>query len=51
MADHATWSSTGSGLAWAGLTGPDKARMGWTFPFVPSHGTSFSDDWGAVVPY
>ena len=24
-----------------------KARMGWTVPFVSSHGTSFSDDCGA----
>jgi len=24
-----------------------KARMGWTLPFVSSHGTSFSDDCGA----
>ena len=24
-----------------------KARMGWTIPFVSSHGTSFSDDCGA----
>jgi predicted dithiol-disulfide oxidoreductase (DUF899 family) len=26
---------------------PYKAQMGWTFPFVSSHGTSFSDDCGA----
>jgi len=26
---------------------PYKARMGWTFPFVSSRGTSFSDDCGA----
>ena len=24
-----------------------KARMGWTLPFVSSHGTSFADDCGA----
>ena len=24
-----------------------KAKMGWTLPFVPSHGTSFSADCGA----
>ncbi len=24
-----------------------KARMGWTVPFVSSHGSSFSDDCGA----
>jgi len=25
----------------------DKARMGWTLPFVSSRGTSFADDCGA----
>ncbi len=25
-----------------------KARMGWTVPFVSSHGTTFADDCGAV---
>ncbi len=23
-----------------------KARMGWTMPFVSSHGTTFADEWG-----
>jgi predicted dithiol-disulfide oxidoreductase (DUF899 family) len=30
---------------------PYKARMGWTFPFVSSHGTSFSDDCGASIGF
>ena len=29
----------------------DKARMDWTFPFVSSHGTSFSDDCGAGIGF
>jgi len=43
-----------SGVSWATVSNMPlsqieayKARMGWTMPFVSSHGTSFSDDCGA----
>jgi predicted dithiol-disulfide oxidoreductase (DUF899 family) len=43
-----------SGVAWVTVSNMPlaqieayKARMGWTLPFVSSHGSSFSDDCGA----
>jgi predicted dithiol-disulfide oxidoreductase (DUF899 family) len=43
-----------SGVSWATVSNMPlaqieayKAKMGWTMPFVSSHGTSFSDDCGA----
>jgi predicted dithiol-disulfide oxidoreductase (DUF899 family) len=43
-----------AGVTWVSVSNmplaqiePCKARMGWTFPFVSSHGTSFSDACGA----
>jgi predicted dithiol-disulfide oxidoreductase (DUF899 family) len=43
-----------SGVSWATVSNMPlaqieayKARMGWTLPFVSSHGTSFADDCGA----
>lgn len=44
----------GAGVTWVTVSNmplsqiqPYKAQMGWTFPFVSSQGTSFSDDCGA----
>src|ERR1039458_6844598 len=44
----------GGGVGWATVSsmplaqiGAYKARMGWTMPFVSSHGTTFADDCGA----
>jgi predicted dithiol-disulfide oxidoreductase (DUF899 family) len=43
-----------AGVSWADVSNMPlaqieayKARMGWTLPFVSSHGTSFADDCGA----
>jgi predicted dithiol-disulfide oxidoreductase (DUF899 family) len=47
-----------AGVTWAVVSNmplaqiePYKAKMGWTFPFVSSHGTSFSDDCGAGIGF
>jgi len=44
----------GTGVSWATVSNMPlaqieayKARMGWTMPFVSSHGTPFADDCGA----
>ena len=44
-----------AGVSWATVSNMPvaqieayKARMGWTMPFVSSHGTAFADDCGAV---
>jgi len=49
---------TEAGVTWAVVSNmplaqiePYKAKMGWTFPFVSSHGTSFSDDCGAGIGF
>jgi predicted dithiol-disulfide oxidoreductase (DUF899 family) len=53
VADLATLAAAGVG--WATVSNMPlaqiedyKARMGWTVPFVSSHGTSFADDCGAA---
>jgi predicted dithiol-disulfide oxidoreductase (DUF899 family) len=52
VADLAELASTG--VSWATVSNMPlpqieayKARMGWTIPFVSSHGTTFADDCGA----
>ena len=52
VADLADLADTG--VSWATVSNMPlaqieeyKARMGWTLPFVSSHGTSFADDCGA----
>ena len=52
VADLATLSE--AGVSWATVSNMPlaqieayKARMGWTMPFVSSHGTTFADDCGA----
>jgi predicted dithiol-disulfide oxidoreductase (DUF899 family) len=52
VADLATLAA--AGVSWATVSNMPlaqieayKARMGWTLPFVSSHGTSFADDCGA----
>ena len=52
VADLAELANTG--VSWATVSNmplaqiePYKARMGWTMPFVSSHGTTFADDCGA----
>jgi predicted dithiol-disulfide oxidoreductase (DUF899 family) len=52
IADLATLAETG--VSWATVSNMPlaqieayKTRMGWTLPFVSSHGTSFADDCGA----
>jgi predicted dithiol-disulfide oxidoreductase (DUF899 family) len=52
VADLATLAA--AGVSWATVSNMPlaqieayKARMGWTLPFVSSHGTSFAEDCGA----
>lgn len=52
VADLATLA--GNGVSWATVSNMPlaqieayRARMGWTMPFVSSHGTAFADDCGA----
>jgi predicted dithiol-disulfide oxidoreductase (DUF899 family) len=51
--DHALAMLAERGVSWATVSNMPlaqiegyKAKMGWTMPFVSSHGTSFSDDCG-----
>jgi predicted dithiol-disulfide oxidoreductase (DUF899 family) len=53
VADLATLAE--AGVSWATVSNMPlaqieayKARMGWTLPFVSSHGTTFADDCGAM---
>ena len=53
VADLATLAN--AGVSWVTVSNMPlaqieayKARMGWTVPFVSSHGTTFADDCGAV---
>jgi predicted dithiol-disulfide oxidoreductase (DUF899 family) len=48
----------GNGVSWATVSNMPlaqieayKARMGWTMPFVSSHGTTFADDCGASAGF